>query len=143
MNYKPLGSVTLSMLNRAHLANMLELVLMPDITAHTSTVNDDLKVTWFDRLNDNERADEIEAAVNSVLNYEQDKTSRRRNNVTYRQMLAYFLHQKTSLPWREIGEIIGNKNHATAIWAYRKATEYMETDKEYRALIDKINTILT
>lgn len=68
--------------------------------------------------------------------------SRSRPNVEARQIAAYFMRQKTRLGLREIGEMLGGRDHTTAIHSINTAKDLIQTDERFRENVDKINRLL-
>jgi chromosomal replication initiation ATPase DnaA len=133
------GSITISMLNNAYRSGHLPKILMPELFSKITLTEEDMILSWFELLDDYERKKIIDQAVKSVLDvHDPDCNSRKHENVQYRQILTYFLKKKTKYPWTMIGRFLGNKDHATAINAYKKACNYIDTDPAYREIIDKV-----
>jgi chromosomal replication initiator protein len=65
-------------------------------------------------------------------------TSRKREIVQARQVAMSFSRSLTGLPFREIGQQIGNKDHATAYFAFNQVRNHYETDKHFRKHVDQI-----
>ena len=68
--------------------------------------------------------------------------SRKRNIVQARQLSMYFSKKYTKAPLITIGEQCGGKDHATVIHALKTVTNLLETDKQFRAIADKIESTL-
>ena len=72
--------------------------------------------------------------------------TRRYNIVICRQTIMKYLFENTKMTLREIGEVIGDKDHATVLHAIRRIDGFLQFDKEYKKdyrvfcdLVDKIN----
>lgn len=68
--------------------------------------------------------------------------SRKRNIVQARQLSMYFSKKYTKAPLITIGEQCGGKDHATVIHALKTVANLLDTDKQFRAIADKIEQIL-
>lgn len=68
--------------------------------------------------------------------------SRKRNIVQARQLSMYFSKKYTKAPLITIGEQCGGKDHATVIHSLKTVTNLLETDKQFRAIADKIEQTL-
>ena len=68
--------------------------------------------------------------------------SRKRNIVQARQLSMYFSKKYTKAPLITIGEQCGGKDHATVIHSLKTVTNLLETDKQFRAIADKIEATL-
>ena len=68
--------------------------------------------------------------------------SRKREVVQARQIAMYIAKQKTDLSTSKIGTLIGNKDHATVLYACKTIKELREVDKNFRTELDEILTSL-
>jgi len=68
--------------------------------------------------------------------------SRKRNIVQARQLSMYFSKKYTKAPLITIGEQCGGKDHATVIHALKTVANLLDTDKQFRAIADKIEQML-
>jgi len=68
--------------------------------------------------------------------------SRKREVVQARQISMYFAKTLTKESLMAIGAKIGNKDHATVLYACRMVRNYIDTDKAYKAQVDKIGNKL-
>ena len=68
--------------------------------------------------------------------------SRKRNIVQARQLSMYFSKKYTKAPLITIGEQCGGKDHATVIHSLKTVTNLLDTDKQFRAIADKIELTL-
>ncbi|MBR6439109.1 MAG: chromosomal replication initiator protein DnaA [Bacteroidales bacterium] len=68
--------------------------------------------------------------------------SRKRNIVQARQLSMYFSKKYTKAPLIVIGEQCGGKDHATVIHALKTVANLLDTDKQFRAIADKIEQTL-
>lgn len=71
----------------------------------------------------------------------QSKT-RKREIVQARQIAMYFCKSLTNASLASIGSQIGNKDHATVLYACKTVNNLIEMDKSFKAQIDQINTKL-
>lgn len=69
-------------------------------------------------------------------------SSRKRNVVQARQIAMYFCKEMTKNSLAAIGKQIGNRNHATVLYACKTINNLIETDKKIKSDIDTINTKL-
>ncbi|MBQ7532652.1 MAG: chromosomal replication initiator protein DnaA [Bacteroidales bacterium] len=65
-------------------------------------------------------------------------STRKRNVVQARQLSMYFAKKYTKASLNIIGEQCGGKDHATVIHSLKTVTNLLETDKQFRAVADKI-----
>lgn len=63
---------------------------------------------------------------------------RKREIVKPRQRAMYFLKKYSKMSSRQIGSLIGKKDHATVINACKKVENYLVTEKEYRLKMELI-----
>ena len=68
--------------------------------------------------------------------------SRKRNIVQARQLSMYFSKKYTKAPLITIGEQCGGKDHATVIHALKTVANLLDTNKQFRAIADKIEQTL-
>lgn len=68
--------------------------------------------------------------------------SRKRNIVQARQLSMYFSKKYTKASLVTIGEQCGGKDHATVIHALKTVANLLDTDRQFRAIADKIEQIL-
>ena len=66
------------------------------------------------------------------------KSTRKRNVVQARQLSMYFAKKYTKASLVVIGEKCGKKDHATVIHALKTIENLLETDKQFRAMTEKI-----
>lgn len=66
------------------------------------------------------------------------KSTRKRNVVQARQLSMYFAKKYTKASLVVIGEKCGKKDHATVIHALKTIDNLLETDKQFRAMTEKI-----
>lgn len=64
--------------------------------------------------------------------------TRKREIVQARQIAMYLSKEKTKLSLSEIGRLIGNKDHATVLHAKRTVSNLCDTDKRFKADVNKI-----
>ena len=67
------------------------------------------------------------------------KSTRKRNVVQARQLSMYFAKKYTKASLVVIGEKCGKKDHATVIHALKTIDNLLETDKQFRAMTEKID----
>lgn len=76
------------------------------------------------------------------LNYIYKKT-RKRDIVHIRSIVMWCLREYTNITFQGIGEMLGGKNHATVLHAYRLLNDITEkTDKVYYNKFEEIHTEL-
>lgn len=61
-----------------------------------------------------------------------------RNYVEARQIFCYLVRENTSLSLQQIGNLIGGRDHATALWGANKIKDLIEFDKEMKTKVDKL-----
>ena len=66
--------------------------------------------------------------------------SRKREVVQVRQVAMYLSKKHTDSSSGKIGQLIGNKDHATVLHAYKIVKDQIEVDKAFRAEIEEIET---
>ena len=90
-----------------------------------------------------------EALINTVAEYfnlsVEDITSKKRDRkvVLARHITMYFLREQNHDSFTEIGKILGNRNHATALHAYEKIAGEMSINPDLRQQICQIKRIIT
>ena len=84
----------------------------------------------------------VDWVIDSVCTYfgitilEMRSKSRVKKYVEARRMIAYLLYSnKYKLTFKEIGILLGYRNHATIISLVRSAQGFIEVDKEYKELV--------
>jgi len=68
--------------------------------------------------------------------------SRKREIVETRQICHYFAKMKTNHSNAFIGALIGRKDHATVIHSTKKVNNIIDTNKNFKEEIERINRIL-
>ncbi len=68
--------------------------------------------------------------------------SRKREVVQARQIAMYLAKDFTNLSTAKIGSLIGNRDHATVLHAFKTVKELGEVDKAFRAELDEIQSVL-
>ncbi len=63
--------------------------------------------------------------------------TRRAPVVRARHAAAYLLHEFLELPFKEIGSLLGGRDHSTVIHGYRTALSLLETDDTFRNRVEK------
>lgn len=71
-----------------------------------------------------------------------DSKTRRREIVKAKQISQYFTKKKTKLSLDMIGQLIGNKDHATVLHSIKTVNNLMDTDKIYKSEIEEIERML-
>ena len=64
--------------------------------------------------------------------------SRRREIVHARQIVHYFAHRKTNNNLREIGFLVGRKDHSTVLHSIKVVNNLYETDNRFKGWVDDI-----
>jgi chromosomal replication initiator protein len=59
-----------------------------------------------------------------------------------RQVAMYLAKQHTKLPLASIGAAIGGRNHATVLHSCKSVTNFIETDKAFKAQIDEVEKLI-
>jgi chromosomal replication initiator protein len=68
--------------------------------------------------------------------------SRKRGIVEARQICMHFLRSMTKLTLKEIGALLGNRDHATVIYGLQIVDDMITTNKFFRHVIQKISRVL-
>lgn len=68
--------------------------------------------------------------------------SRKQNIVQVRQIAMYLTQKHTSLSSSRIGQLIGNRNHATVLHSCRNVEDRLHVDKAFKAKVDEIEASL-
>jgi chromosomal replication initiator protein len=68
--------------------------------------------------------------------------TRKREIVQARQICHHFARKYTKRSFSEIGRSIGNKDHATVMHSLKVVNDLMDTDREYREMIIRIDDLL-
>lgn len=87
----------------------------------------------------------IQKAVCNYYNIDLQKlhaNTRKREYVLPRQIAMYFCKKLTKLSFREIGENIGNKDHATVIFAIKTIKNLIETNRQFRNQINELEKLI-
>ena len=71
-----------------------------------------------------------------------NSTKRTREVAQARQVAMYLAKQHTKLPLAAIGSAIGGRNHATVLHSCKSVTNYMETDKVFKAQIEELEKLV-
>jgi len=71
-------------------------------------------------------------------------TGRQRNSqiTQARQIAILILREETNQPLTEIGRLLGNRDHSTIIYSYKRALQEMENDPQLRQIVDNIKQSL-
>ena len=67
-------------------------------------------------------------------------SSRSQAVATARQIAMYLCRERTSLSLPKIGQLFGNRDHTTVMYAYKKISDLM---KERRSLYNQVSEITT
>ena len=59
-----------------------------------------------------------------------------------RHVAMYLAKQHTKLPLASIGAAIGGRNHATVLHSCKSVTNFIETDKAFKAQIDEVEKLI-
>jgi chromosomal replication initiator protein len=59
-----------------------------------------------------------------------------------RQVAMYLAKQHTKLPLASIGAAIGGRNHATVLHSCKSVTNFIETDKAFKAQIEEVERLI-
>jgi chromosomal replication initiator protein len=90
----------------------------------------------------------VELIVETVCNYynvsQTDvQTKNRKRDVVNARQVAMFLSDKyTDASSGKIGQLIGGRDHATVLHAYKVVKQQMEVDKSFRSTVDAIEKSL-
>jgi len=68
--------------------------------------------------------------------------SRKKHIVVPRQIFCYFARRYTLLTLTEIMNYLKFKNHTTIVHAIRTINNYMDTEKEFKLMMENINQII-
>ena len=71
-----------------------------------------------------------------------NSTKRTREVAQARQVAMYLAKQHTKLPLAAIGSAIGGRNHATVLHSCKSVSNFMETDKVFKAQIEEVEKIV-
>ena len=85
--------------------------------------------------------DEIVNTVCNQLNVSPEEVggkSRKRNLVVARQVSMYLAQKHTKMPASRIGKLIAGRDHSTVLHSCEKVEQRMKTEKDFTALIEKI-----
>ncbi len=66
--------------------------------------------------------------------------SRKREIVQARHFAMYFAKKITNKPYAEIGKQIGDRNHATVLYAYKTIDDLKRIDKEFKKIYSDLET---
>ena len=69
-------------------------------------------------------------------------STRKREVVQVRQVAMYFAKQLTKTSLKDIGSLLGKKDHATVLYACRTVANMKETDKRFKTQLDTIEAKL-
>ena len=123
------------------------------IMAHSTVYNKDIDLELAQRIvrkvthNENKPVtiDDIIQTVCSHYGLETSAIhtkSRKREVVQARQIAMYLAKTYTDLSASKIGHLIGNKDHATVLYACKNIKELKEVDKAFQAEMDEIQAAL-
>lgn len=71
----------------------------------------------------------------------EDLISKKRTNnlIVPRHICMYLLKKKYDLPYKKIGNLLGNRDHSTVMSGYKKIEQDLKTNKEIKLAIDTIS----
>lgn len=71
----------------------------------------------------------------------EDLISKKRTNnlIVPRHICMYLLKKKYDLPYKKIGNLLGNRDHSTVMSGYKKIEQDLKTNKEIKLAIETIN----
>lgn len=64
---------------------------------------------------------------------------RKRRVVEARQIAMFLIRKHTDETLKQVGRMFGNRHHSSIIYACQTVEDLIETDKEYKKLISKLN----
>jgi chromosomal replication initiator protein len=73
---------------------------------------------------------------------EVQKNTRKRHVVKCRQIAHYFSRKKTDFMLKEIGYVIGNRDHATVLHSIQSVMNQVKTDKQFAKEVAEIGKLL-
>lgn len=73
----------------------------------------------------------------------QTKNNNIQKSVLPRQIIHYFYRYFTKKTLKEIGWLVGKKDYTTVLHSVKVIENYIETDKQIRSLINRIEKVLT
>ena len=82
------------------------------------------------------------ASMKSITVEQMALKSRKREIVEARQWAMYFLKSYTKMSLQAIGNMLGQKDHATTHHACEVVCDLIESDKSYKAEVDKIEAFV-
>jgi chromosomal replication initiator protein len=91
-------------------------------------------------------SDNIQTVVSTYFNIdlkEIHSKSRKRDIVLARQVAMFLLKKHTDYSYSRIGSMVGKRDHATVLHAYRTVQNRLEIDKTFRVTMGNIETLLT
>jgi chromosomal replication initiator protein len=65
-------------------------------------------------------------------------SSRKKELVQARQVAMYLLRKVLDLSFAHVGDLLGGKDHATAMYSVRKVTDLLEEDEELQRLVGSV-----
>lgn len=68
--------------------------------------------------------------------------SRQREVVEARQTAMFLSKKLTKAPLSSIGKAIGGRNHSTVVYACKRVEDLIETDKQYKKIVEEIEAML-
>ena len=78
------------------------------------------------------------AKLYNVSNQDIIGTTRKKEIVNARHLIMYILKQIFNMPYKEIGMLLGNRDHTTVMNGVEKTKELIEKDKNLLNVIDNI-----
>lgn len=122
------------MLSIANKEGILQHMIMPEIGA---TKIDIEYQKPFDDMSDNEKAEYIIKLAKQYYGIIPNR-SRKREQVTYRQVSMFLINKYTHMGLAQIGSYFYDRDHATVLHAFKTVKNLMETDRRYRENVENI-----
>lgn len=73
------------------------------------------------------------------ITVEELKSKTRQRRICFpRQIVIYLVHKTTSMSLKDIGSLVGGKDHTTAIYAREAVMNLMDSDEEIRIEIEEL-----
>lgn len=97
-------------------------------------------------MTEQERAQDIVKTICDTLkiSVEDVESQWRKREVTLcRHVCIHFVKYKTKLSLKAIGQLLGGRDHSTVIYGLETYDDILETDKSFRELMIKMESILT
>jgi len=91
-----------------------------------------------DGLNDNIRTIQRVADMFGVTMSDLTSAKRTQELAWARQVAMYVLRARTTLPYKQIGALLGGRDHSTVLYGVRRVKEEMSTREDMRHDIEKL-----